>query len=206
MRDRTRRVGRYRNSKQKHPRAGLVGKRVHRMRALLILVAVIALPFAEIALVVWLVHHFGWGPVLISGAPSSASGSLWFRRASQKWSQLAREAQVDPASCRRHCPATWVTPVCFSLGGLLLILPGTSPGRSALVFRVSAHPPPDWSILRWQGLGDGQPTGLQASHDHRGETVAGPSGIAARSALPGYVTGYVAGPVIISGEIVAGPE
>lgn len=176
------------------------------MRALLILVAVIALPFAEIALVVWLVHHFGWGPVLISGALLFGFGIAMVRRASQKWSRLAREAQVDPGIMQTTLPGDMGDASLLFLGGLLLILPGYITGAVGLVF---VFPPTRRLIGRSFG---GRVSAMASQQGYRrvtiieGETVAGPSGSRPDQRSPDTSPGTSQGPVIISGEIVAGPN
>ena len=188
------------------------------MKALLILLAVIALPFLEIWAAVWAAQQVGWGPVLIVAALLFGFGIAMVRRAMQAWRRLAERAQTDPGFQNTGFGPAIGDAGLLLAGGILLIIPGfiTALAGLLLVF------PPTRRLLgrafggRLSTMASRQ--GYQRVTIIEGETVTsytepapgasgyrkpGPSG-AGGTGRPG--ASGPAGPVIISGEIVAGPN
>jgi UPF0716 protein FxsA len=177
------------------------------MKALLILVAVIALPFLEIWAAIWAAEQVGWGPVIVAGALVFGFGIAMVRRAMQAWGRLATRAQSDPGFLNTGFGPAIGDAGLLLAGGILMIIPGfiTAIAGLLLVF------PPTRRLLgrafggRLSTMASRQ--GYQRVTIIEGETVtsyteppAGPAGYGAQA------SSNTSGPVIISGEIVAGPS
>lgn len=177
------------------------------MKALLILVAVIALPFLEIWAAIWAAHQVGWGPVVIVAALLFGFGIAMVRRAMQAWGRLAERAQTDPGFLNTGFGPAIGDAGLLLAGGILLIIPGfiTAIAGLLLVF------PPTRRMLgrafggRLSTMASRQ--GYQRITIIEGETVASYTEPPSQPAGPRGAGGPrdPAGPVIISGEIVAGP-
>lgn len=190
------------------------------MRALLILLGIIALPVAEIWLVVWLVDQFGWGPVLVAGAVFLGLGVAMLGRASRAWSHAIARAQADPEYLNTKFGAALGSSALLLIGGFLLITPGFITGLVGLVFVF----PPTRALVRRLigGRVDAAATarGYQRITVIEGETVVRSESTAAGEpsshpvviiqdtvvrSEPPKADEPGSGPVVISGEIV-GPD
>ncbi len=172
------------------------------MRPLLILLGILALPIAEIWLVVFLVGEFGWGPVLVAGAVFFGLGLAMVGRASRAWAIAIQRAQTDPGFVNTGFGAAVGSSALLLIGGTLLIIPGFITGLIGLFF---VFPPTRGLVRRVIGTRvDAAATarGQQRITIIEGETVVRTEQPPSGPSTPGSGSG---GPVVISGEIV-GPE
>jgi UPF0716 protein FxsA len=103
------------------------------MRALAVLIALIALPIAEIWLAVWLASQFGWSVVLVAAAVFLGLGIAMVGVASRKWSAAIVRAQNDPGYLNTGFPSAAGDAGLVLTGGLLMILPGFITGTIGLL-------------------------------------------------------------------------
>ncbi len=171
------------------------------MKALAILLAVIALPVAEIWLVVWLISTVGWGPVLIAGALLFGFGIAMTSRATSAWGRAIERAQGDPGWMNTGFGPAMGDAALLFIGGILMIVPGFITGAVGLLL---ALPPVRRLVSR---LFHGRIESAASKRGYRsvtiieGETVERPAGY-----HPADDAGNAGTPRIITGEIVAGPD
>lgn len=169
------------------------------MRALLILLAILALPIAEIWLVVFLVGEFGWGPVLVAGAVFLGLGLAMVGRASRAWGLAIQRAQRDPGYVNTGFGAELGSAALLLIGGTLLVIPGFITGIFGLVFVF----PPTRALVR-RVIGTRVDAAATARGQQRITVIEGETVVRSSEPSPGAESGG-GGPIVISGEIV-GPE
>lgn len=103
------------------------------MRALAVLLALIALPIAEIWLAIWLASQFSWSVVLVAAAVFLGLGIAMVGVASRKWSAAIVRAQNDPGYLNTGFPSAAGDAGLLLTGGLLMILPGFITGMIGLL-------------------------------------------------------------------------
>lgn len=175
------------------------------MRALLILIAIVAWPIAEIWLVVRLVEQFGWGPVLVAGAVFLGLGLAMVGRASRSWAHAIARAQTDPGFLNTGFGSALGSSALLLIGGFLLIIPGFITGAVGLVFVF----PPTRALVR-RVIGGRVDAAASARGYQRitvieGETVTRSETWSATDVPQQPPPARRSGPEVISGEIV-GPD
>lgn len=103
------------------------------MKALAILVAIIAVPIAEIWIAVSLARSFGWAPVLIAMAVFFGFGIAMVQRASRAWSHTIARAQADPGYVGTGFNAAMGDSAVLFTGAVLMLIPGFITGVVGLL-------------------------------------------------------------------------
>lgn len=94
------------------------------MKALLILLAIIAYPLAEIWIAVWLAGLIGWGWVIALAAAFFGFGLAMVQRSAYLWRQAIARGQTDPAYLDGRFAADVGDAGIVLIGGILMIIPG----------------------------------------------------------------------------------
>lgn len=106
------------------------------MKALAILVAIIAIPIAEIWIAVTLATTYGWAPVLIAMAAFFGFGIAMVQRASRAWSHTIARAQADPGYVGTGFNAAMGDSAVLFTGAVLMLIPGFITGVVGLLLVI----------------------------------------------------------------------
>jgi len=106
------------------------------MKALAILVAIIAVPIAEIWIAVALAKSFGWATVLIAMAVFFGFGIAMVQRATRAWRRTIERAQADPGYVGTGFNAAMGDAAVLFTGAILMLIPGFLTGVVGLLLVI----------------------------------------------------------------------
>lgn len=175
------------------------------MKGLLILIAVIALPIAEIWLAIWLAGQWGWSVVLIGFAVFFGLGLAMVQRASLKWRLALRKAEADPGYLQGKFSSDLGDSALVLTGGILMLIPGFITGALGLLLVIP------WVRAMVRKVFAGRIDQAASARGYRkvtiieGETVVSETYVNPQPEGSSHTQRSEA-PRIITGEIVAKPD